>query len=212
MTTVLVTGFDPFGGDTLNASWEAARRLDGGVLAGGARVVAARLPVSCRDARTTLAAAIQRHDPAVVIAVGQAASRAALSLERIAINLDDYRVPDNTGAMPVDQPIVAGGPAAYWSSLPLRATLDAVRAAAIPCAFSTTAGTYLRNHVFYVLMDQLAREGGRRLGGFVHVPLTPAQNVAGEKASLASDTVAEALALAAGCALQRLATAVHAEA
>jgi pyroglutamyl-peptidase len=207
MTTVLVTGFDPFGGDTLNASWEAARRLDGRVLADGARVAAARLPVSCREARRALVAAMTAHDPAVVIAIGQAASRSAVSLERIAINLDDYRLPDNDGVAPVDAPIVLGGPAGYWSTLPLRAILGAVRAAAIPCGLSSTAGTYLCNHVFYVLMDQLAREGGRRVGGFIHVPLTHAQNAGGEKASLAPDTVAEAIAIAAACALTQRAAA-----
>ena len=210
MTTVLVTGFDPFGGDAINAAWEAAQLLDGRVLTGGARAVAARLPVSCGAARGALAAAITQHDPAIVIAIGQAASRSAVSLERIAINLDDYRVPDNTGAMPVDQPIVPDGPAAYWSTLPLRTILEAVRAAAIPCALSSTAGTYLCNHVFYVLMDRLAREGDRRIGGFIHVPLTHAQNVGGDKASLAPETVAQAIALAADCALARHATAEHA--
>jgi pyroglutamyl-peptidase len=152
------------------------------------------------------------HDPAVVIALGQAASRSAVSLERIAINIDDYRLPDNDGVAPVDAPIVPGGPPAYWSTLPLRAILERVRAAAIPCGLSNTAGTYLCNHVFYVMMDQLAHEGGRRIGGFVHVPLTHAQNVAGDKASLAAETVAAAIAVAAECTLALRAPAEHAEA
>lgn len=131
--TLLLTGFAPFGGEDLNPSWEAVRRLDGERL-GDLPVVAAQLPTEFGTALRVLDDLLERHRPTLVVAVGQAGGRAELSLERIAINVDDARIPDNAGRQPIDEPVVAGGPAAYFSTLPIKAMVHALRAAGIPAA------------------------------------------------------------------------------
>ncbi|MFT3778089.1 MAG: pyroglutamyl-peptidase I [Ottowia sp.] len=177
---VLVTGFDAFGGDALNPSWEIARALHRRQVAGH-RVLAAQLPTVFGAALARLDELLAAHRPALVICLGLAAGRAALSLERVAINVDDARIPDNAGAQPIDVPVVAGAPAAYFSTLPIKAMRQAMLAAGVPAEVSQTAGTFVCNHVFYGLMHRLAtvrRLAGAR-GGFVHVPLLPAQGAPG---------------------------------
>ncbi len=171
--TVLLTGFDAFGGATLNPSWLAAQALHGRQIAGH-RVVAARLPTvfdtSLRELHERLA--LHAPAPALVLCVGVASGRQALSLERVAININDASLADNHGAQPIDTPVVVGGPTAYFSSLPLKAMLQALRRHGLPAELSQTAGTFVCNHVFYGLMHTLATEPrlqGTR-GGFVHVP------------------------------------------
>ncbi|MCB1553879.1 MAG: pyroglutamyl-peptidase I [Xanthomonadales bacterium] len=170
---VLLTGFEPFGDETSNPSWEAVRALDGMRIAGH-RVVGRCLPVEFGTSLTRLRAAIREAKPVLVLCVGQAGGRAQLSLERIGINIDDARIADNAGAQPVDEPIVAGGPAAYFSTLPLKAMLRDLRAAGVPAEVSQTAGTYVCNHVLYGLMHALRRTPRVR-GGFVHIPFAPDQ-------------------------------------
>lgn len=169
--TVLLTGFAPFGGDGSNPSWEAVRALDGTRIRGH-RIVARRLSVEFGRSLRELRAALRETKPAIVICVGIAGGRTEISLERVAINVDDARIPDNAGASPVDQRVVEGGPAAYFATLPIKAILLALRAAGIPAAISQTAGTYVCNHVFYGLMHALRRTPRAR-GGFVHVPYSP---------------------------------------
>ena len=180
MRKVLLTGFEPFGGDALNPSWLAAQALRGRRIAGH-RVVAAQLPTVFGASLERLDALLHQHRPALVVCLGLAAGRAALSLERVAINVQDARMPDNAGAEPVDAPVVPGGPAAYFSTLPIKAMRAAVQAAGVPAEVSQTAGTFVCNHVFYGLMHRLAAEpalAGAR-GGFVHVPLLPEQGTPG---------------------------------
>ena len=167
---VLVTGFDPFGGAGINPSWLAAQALDGQRIAGH-QVVAARLPTAFDQALAVLGQLLATHRPQLVLCTGQAGGRAALSLERIAINVNDARIPDNAGTQPIDTPVVAGGPAAYFSSLPIKAMQAALEGAGIRAEVSQTAGTFVCNHVFYGLMHRLAdpRFAGVR-GGLVHVP------------------------------------------
>lgn len=178
--TVLLTGFDPFGGESINPSWLAVEKLHGETIA-GRRVVAAQLPTSFARGPRALRAAIRRHAPELIVCVGQAGGRAQISLERIAINVDDARIADNDGAQPVDTPIVRGGPAAYFSTLPIKAIFAALREADIPAEISQTAGTFVCNRVFYALMHALTEDdnlrGGVR-GGFVHIPYTPEQAAA----------------------------------
>ena len=173
---VLLTGFEPFGGDALNPSWLAAQALHGRRIAGH-RVVAAQLPTVFGASLERLDALLHRHRPALVVCLGLAAGRAALSLERVAINVQDARMPDNAGAEPVDAPVVPGGPAAYFSTLPIKAMRAAAQAAGVSAEVSQTAGTFVCNHVFYGLMHRLATEPAlaRTRGGFVHVPLLPEQ-------------------------------------
>jgi len=190
--TVLLTGFEPFGGEETNPSWEAVRVLQGARI-GGHRIEARCLPVVFGEANARLRRAIAEVKPKLVVCVGQAGGRAQLSLERIAINLDDARRPDNAGQGPVDAAIVAGGPAAYFATLPVKRLRAELQRAGIPCEVSQSAGTYVCNHVFYGLMHRLQKLRGVR-GGFVHIPYSPAQAArhAGA-ASLPTETVTAAL-------------------
>lgn len=202
---ILLTGFAPFGGESDNPSWEAVRRLDGAPIAGndGAehRIVARCLPVAFGLCLVELNEAIDSLRPALVLCVGQAGGRSQLSLERVAINLDDARIADNCGAQPIDEPVVAGGPAAYFTDLPIKAMLAALRAAGIPAEVSQTAGTYVCNHLFYGLMHSLRGRDGVR-GGFIHIPYAPAQAARHAGApSLAIDTVVQGLRVALETAL-----------
>ncbi|WP_119965612.1 pyroglutamyl-peptidase I [Simplicispira lacusdiani] len=176
---LLLTGFNPFGGDTANPSWLSARALHGQRIAGHA-VLAELLPTEFEAAREKLQALLARHRPALALCLGQAGGRAALSVERVAINLIDARIPDNRGAQPLDAPVVPGGPAAYFATLPVKAMVRAARQAGLPCEVSQTAGTFVCNAVFYGLMHQLAAGAtpGAR-GGFVHVPWLPEQGSPG---------------------------------
>jgi pyroglutamyl-peptidase len=195
---VLLTGFEPFGGDSLNPSWMAVEALQGQRIAGH-RIVAACLPTVFDDSLEELDTLLRRHQPVLVIGVGQAGGRAALSLERIAININDARIADNSGAQPVDTPVVNGGPAAYFSTLPIKAMLLALRAEGIAAEVSQTAGTFVCNHVFYGLMHLLASgSGGSDVrGGFIHVPLLPEQG----EPSMALDRIVKGLETVVRCAL-----------
>lgn len=198
--SVLVTGFEPFGGETVNPSWQIAEALHG-TLVGGARVVARRLPCAFGAARAALLAALDAERPVRVLCLGQAGGRCDVSVERVAINVDDARIPDNLGAQPVDAPVLPGGPAAYFSTLPIKAIVAALRDAGIPASVSQTAGTFVCNHVFYALMHALAARPGVR-GGFLHVPYLPAQAAAHPGApSLALPTLVDGVRIAIATAL-----------
>ncbi|GAB7540309.1 pyroglutamyl-peptidase I [Burkholderia sp. 3C] len=172
-STILVTGFAPFGGDAHNPSWDAARRVDGETL-DGARVVARCLPCVFDEAGPALLAAIEHTAPALVLCLGLAAGRADVSVERVAINVIDARIPDTAGRQPIDVPVVAGGPVGYFSTLPIKALVRDLRAAGIPASVSQTAGTYACNAVFYTLLHHLAMQRMATRGGFVHLPCDPA--------------------------------------
>lgn len=200
LPTVLLTGFEPFGGEDTNPSWEAVRALQGARIVSH-RVEARCLPVTFHASLVALRKAIRELKPALVICVGQAGGRAQLSLERVAINVDDARIPDNAGQQPIDAPIAADGPAAYFTSLPIKAMLAALRDAGIPAEVSQTAGTYVCNHVFYGLMHAL-RNSKKVRGGFIHIPYSPAQAAYHPGApSLTADTVVEGLRTAIRTAL-----------
>lgn len=195
---VLLTGFEPFGGDSLNPSWIAVQSLHRRRIAGH-QVVAAQLPTVFGASLTELARLLHAHRPVLVICVGQAGGRAAISLERIAINVNDARIPDNAAAQPVDTPVVAGGPAAYFTSLPIKAMLLALHGDGIAAEVSQTAGTFVCNHVFYGLMHHLARRRGFKhtRGGFVHVPWLPEQG----SPSMTTETLVRGLRLLIATAL-----------
>lgn len=170
--TVLLTGFEPFNGADLNPSWEAARALDGWS-GPGFQVVARELPCVFGRANLALFDALDALQPDIVIALGQAGGRHELSVERVAINVDDASIPDNAGQQPVDATIADGGPAAYFSTLPIKAIVQALRLRGFPAGISQTAGTFVCNHVFYGLMQQAA--GRTFKAGFIHVPYLPEQ-------------------------------------
>jgi pyroglutamyl-peptidase len=166
---ILLTGFEPFGGDTTNPSWQVAQALHGERIE-GARVEAVCLPTAFGAADAALGVALDRVRPQLVLCLGLAANRTALSVERLAINIDDARIPDNAGASPIDEPVVAGAPAAYFATLPIKAIVAALQEAGLPAEVSHSAGTFVCNHVFFALMHRLRRRRGVR-GGFMHVPL-----------------------------------------
>jgi pyroglutamyl-peptidase len=172
----LVTGFDPFGGETVNASLEAVRRLPPRI--GVLEVVTAELPTSYARSLSALEAAIARATPDIVLCVGQAGNRGALCVERVAVNVQDAELADNDGARPVDAPVVAGGPAAYLATLPVRAIVAALRADELPAELSMSAGNFVCNHVFYGLMHLAATRRLGIRGGFVHVPRLPREGLA----------------------------------
>jgi pyroglutamyl-peptidase len=168
MRTVLLTGFEPFDQDSVNPSWEAARRLDGFKIDEQVTIVARRLPCAFATAGECLVKLIEELRPAMVIATGLATGRSEISIERVAININDARIPDNLGEQPVDTAVVAGGPAAYFSTLPIKAMVRAVREAGIAASVSQTAGTFVCNQVFYRLQHVLT--GSEVRSGFIHVP------------------------------------------
>lgn len=154
MKTVLITGFEPFGGETVNPSREVVSGLDNAIIA-GCRVVARQLPCVFGESLAVLNSAIDTLSPSLVLAVGQAGGRTDITVERVAINVDDARIADNRGQQPVDEPIVADGPAAWFSTLPIKAMVAAMRSAGIPASVSQTAGTFVCNHVMYGLLHKL---------------------------------------------------------
>jgi pyroglutamyl-peptidase len=196
--TILLTGFDAFGGADLNPSWLAVKALQGRQVLGH-KVVAARLPTVYGESLKTLNQLLRLHRPALVVCVGQAGGRSAISLERVAINVDDAPIADNAGAQPVDLCVVPGAPVAYFSTLPIKAMLVALQREGLPVEVSQTAGTFVCNHVFYGLMHTLANHRllRRTRGGFVHVPWLPEQGTP----NMALDDVVKGLRVALRCAL-----------
>lgn len=199
---VLLTGFEPFDKEALNPSWEAVRALDGWRCEGAA-VHACRISCVFGAALAELDAAIDELQPQLVFGIGQAGGRSEITPERIAINVDDGRICDNAGCQPIDVPVVAGAPAAYFSSLPIKAIVRDLRAAGIPAVVSNTAGTFVCNHLFFGLMHRIATRPvpGIR-GGFIHIPYLPEQAARFPGApSMALDTIVAALRIAIATAL-----------
>jgi pyroglutamyl-peptidase len=171
---VLVTGFESFAGESENPSLEIARALNGKRIAGH-RIVGAVLPTEFARTLPALDALLKKHKPELVLAVGQAGGRAEISLERVAINLIDARIADNAGEQPVDKAVVRNAPAAYFSTLPLKAMLRRLQDVKIPAALSQSAGTFVCNQVFFGLAHRLSKHAKRSRGGFIHVPYLPRQ-------------------------------------
>ncbi|WP_266183627.1 pyroglutamyl-peptidase I [Dyella humicola] len=195
MPRILLTGFTPFGNDVINPSWEAVRLLHDQHIADH-RVVAHLLPTAFEDSRRELEAAVREIEPSILLGVGQAGGRSRLSIERVAINVQDARLPDNTGAQPIDEAVIPGGPAAYFSTLPIKAMLAALQADGLPVEISNTAGTYVCNHVAYLMLHEAAKRKGMR-AGFIHIPYLPEQAVRLPQApSMARDDVVRALTVA----------------
>ena len=198
---VLVTGFEPFDGEAVNPSQEIARALDGETIAGH-RVVGATLPTEFARSLDTLELLLAQHRPALVLALGLAAGRPGISLERVAINLIDARIADNAGAQPIDVRVVENAPNAYFSTLPIKAMLARLRQAGIEAAISHTAGTFVCNQVFFGLAHSIATKYPKLRGGFVHVPWLPGQAARhGDAPHLALDDMLNAVRLCLDTAL-----------
>ena len=202
MQNVLLTGFEPFDKAAVNPSWEAVRQLDGVPLSEGVKIVARCLPCAFATAAETLLQLINELQPAMVIATGLGPGRSDISIERVAINVNDARIPDNLGAQPIDIAVVDGGPAAYFSTLPIKGMVKAVREAGIAASVSQTAGTFVCNQVFYRLQHALVGTGVR--SGFIHVPGLPGSS----EPSMVLSTTVEGLRVAALAAWQTQADVV----
>jgi pyroglutamyl-peptidase len=169
---ILVTGFEPFGTHKVNPSEELARALDGRRF-GRHDVRGVVLPVHHREAAARVTRILAEHDPDAIVHVGLAEGRPRLALERVAVNVMDYSIADNAGYRALDEACVADGPAAYFSTLPLREILAALLAEGVPAYISSTAGTYLCNQTLYTTMHAVTCAGRRARVGFIHLPLLP---------------------------------------
>lgn len=193
---ILITGFEPFGGEAVNPSWEAVKRLPDTVA--GAALVKLRLPTSFSRARDVMEDAIQALRPDAVLSVGQAGGRAAVTVERVAVNLADARIPDNDGWQPVDEPLEPDGPTAYFATVPVKKIAENIQAHGIPCQVSNTAGTYVCNAVLYCALYLTATEYPNLRAGFLHVPYSLEQAAQKTTAvpSMSLETMTQALRLA----------------
>lgn len=193
MTRVLVTGFGPFDGQSTNASWLAVTAV-AARWTGPEELAVRELPVSFRGARQHLRTAIAEVEPDLVVCVGEAGGTSAVRVERVAVNVIDARIPDVDGSAPIDVPVIAGAPAAFFSTLPVKACAAAVRDAGVPVEVSNTAGLYVCNATFYALQHLLTPRAEVR-SGFVHVPRSPAQVAEGEPALEVEDAATAVLAV-----------------
>ena len=185
---ILLTGFEPFGGGSVNPSWLVAQHLAGVDLA-GEQLQAVQLPCVFGLSAQRLVQALAQHQPDVVLALGLAQGREGISIERVAINVDDARIPDNAGQQPIDTPVVSGGPAAYFSTLPIKRLAQGLQQAGHAAHISQTAGTFVCNHVFFTMQHHL--RGQHVMSGFVHLPALP------EQAARAGQPTPPSMALAA---------------
>lgn len=172
---ILVTGFDPFGGEAVNPAYEAVKLLPDNIA--GAEIVKLEIPTEFERSMELLEEAIGRERPDAVISVGQAGGRAEITPERVAINLADARIPDNAGNQPVDEPLAADGPAAYFATLPLKEMVKNVQDSGIPCRISYSAGTYVCNSVMYRVLHLAEVSKMGFCAGFIHVPYAMQQTV-----------------------------------
>lgn len=171
---ILVTGFDPFDGESCNPSWDAVSQLSEQIA--GAEIVTKCVLTEFRRATAEVSEAIDELAPDAVVFVGQAGGRADVTPERVAINLEDARIPDNAGAQPIDVPVADDGPAAYFSTLPVKAMVAAIRDTGLPAYLSNSAGTFVCNDLMYGVLHHLAVTGRTAVrAGFVHVPFVPEQ-------------------------------------
>lgn len=196
MKTILITGFEPFGGETVNPALEAVKQLSSYVM-DGVRIITCAVPVVRYESIETVVRAIEAQHVDAVITVGQAAGRTAVTPERVAINVDDYRIMDNKGNQVIDDPVVKGGPDAYFSTLPIKAMVKAMRAGGVPAEVSNSAGTFICNHLFYGLAHYLAEHNSAVKHGFIHIPMLPEQVPDGSKPSMDLALIIKGLSLAA---------------
>lgn len=170
---LLLTGFDPFGGESINPAWEAVKRVSDQV--GDVEVVKLMVPTVFYKSIDTVAAAIEKEKPDAVLCIGQAGGRFDLTPERVAININDARIPDNEGNQPLDGPVFEDGETAYFATLPIKAMAEEIRKAGVPASVSNTAGTYVCNHLMYGVLYTLANKYPDVRGGFMHVPFITSQ-------------------------------------
>ena len=172
---VLVTGFDPFGGESINPAWEAVKCIRNEIA--GAEIVTMQIPTVVGRSIERIHEKMKELQPDMVISVGQAGGRFGVTPERVALNITDARIPDNEGNQPIDEPVFADGDAAYFSNLPVKAMVQAIKDAGYPSSLSNSAGTYICNHVMYGILYYIHKEFPDVRGGFIHVPYAASQAV-----------------------------------
>lgn len=170
---LLVTGFDPFGGSFINPALEAVKQLPDTIK--GADIIKLEIPTVFGESAEVVKQAIIEYAPDIVLSIGQAGGRFGVTPERIAINIDDARIPDNKGNQPIDQVIQADGAPAYFTQLPIKAMMTAIKAAGIPSSVSNTAGTFVCNHIMYQVQYMIDKQFPNLRAGFIHVPYIPNQ-------------------------------------
>ena len=172
---ILVTGFDPFGGEKINPAWEAVSRIKDEIA--GAEVIKLQVPTVFKKSIEKLEAGIEEHKPDAVICVGQAGGRFDVTPERVAINIDDARIKDNEGNQPIDLPVFEDGAPAYFTTLPVKAIVKEINEAGLPSTLSNTAGTFVCNHIMYGALYLADKKYPKMRAGFIHVPYIPQQVV-----------------------------------
>lgn len=169
----LITGFNPFGGESINPAFEAVKRLPDHIE--GCQIIKLEIPTVFDKSLKAIQKVVEEEQPDIILSIGQAGGRSRISVERVAININDAGIEDNEGNKPIDEPIDEKGPAAYFSNLPVKAMVKAMEEESIPAHLSNTAGTYVCNHVMYGVLHMLKQKNLKARGGFIHVPFLPEQ-------------------------------------
>lgn len=199
---ILVTGFDPFGSDKINPAIEAVKKLPDTIK--GAKIIKLEIPTVFNKSAQVVHQAIVKEQPDYVLNVGQAGGRSALTPERVAININDGRIPDNDGYQLLGEPIQADGDTAYFTQLPIKAMAKAIRAAGLPAIVSNTAGTYVCNHIFYQVQYMRTKEFPKLKAGFIHIPFLPEQVITRpNQPSMALADIVKGLTAAIGAIVER---------
>lgn len=203
---ILVTGFEPFGGENINPSYEAVKSLPDSI--NGAIIIKRQIPTVFRKSIMVLEKLIDEVNPDIVIAVGQAGGRADITIERVAINIDDAVIKDNEGNQPIDEVIFEDGENAYFSNLPIKAMVEKIKEGGIPAGISNSAGTYVCNHIMYGLLYLIDKKYPGIKGGFIHVPYLPEQVINKRNTPCMNlDNIKKALVLAIDVVIRALAIA-----
>lgn len=172
---ILVTGFDPFGEDSINPALEAVQALPEQIA--GADIIKLEIPTAAYDSLDKIEKAIEQYDPEMILSVGLAGGASELRIERIGININDFRIKDNAGNQYIDEPIFEDGENAYFSNLPIKTMVSAIRNGNIPAVISNSAGTYVCNHVLYGVRYLIEHKYPGKKSGFIHVPYLPCQTI-----------------------------------
>lgn len=170
---ILVTGFDPFGGETINPAIEAVKKLPDTIA--NATIIKLEIPTIRNQSLSTIKEAIKQHQPDVILSIGQAGGRPDITVERVAINVDDYGLKDNDGNQPIDESIISNGPDAYLTNLPIKAMVSNIKKHLLPASVSNTAGTFVCNHVMYGVRHMIETEFTGKRNGFIHIPFLSEQ-------------------------------------
>lgn len=172
---ILVTGFDPFGGEPINPAIESVKKLPDNIA--GAEIIKLEIPTVRGKSLEKIEKAIQEHNPDIILSVGQAGGRFDITVERVGINMDDFRIPDNEGNQVIDEPIFSDGDNAYFVKLPVKAMVQNIQKNRIPASVSYTAGTFVCNHVLYGVLYLVEKKYKGKKSGFIHIPFLPEQVV-----------------------------------